>query len=808
MEVHRCKFFEWMPSAVCAMAYHPELPMLAIGRENGNIEFWNTEEKWFCESVISGHENLSIRSLIWTNAISNSEHPFYKYRLFGAGLQGQLFEINLHRLCVEVQSDSYGGPVWMMQRNPNNDTVACACEDGSLRLFDLSGERVTYLRSIQMCKARLVSCGWSKDGSMIACGSGANDVYVYHLTTSQTDSLRVSQMRGEPTIIWCVLFLSSSLIATGDSRGSVQIWDISKRIMIRIFKAHEGDVLTLSLFSYVDAQSSREAIPSAILVSGGVDAKLCVFSKIIGSYGSRTRWEHSATYRSHTHDILCSAVTILSRNASALYLTLDTKSLYHQLDDRREHHSKRIHHSDTSYDREESPSTKEDPVFRGVRDNLSMLTIISGGADGNIVVYNLEGRLESLTFRLLGCPAFYNPAVVARSHHCLLQSDHEVELIRLGESTHALQGTMYASTRDKISSNVEQLARGFQSLVRISLEGGRNSHCVDLAEEETINWILVADSSQIKLFRFDSSNLTVEHIKIPAGIRDFRCVSAKFVRLHSLCILAVDSAGKCVIFSVEGEREFQRSLFSDEERPPVSSVLIADVDEAAEKVWLIITTFCHGVMLTELDVANDSFHVSPLPSPSLPITAMTVVKSEESVHFTATSLVELHSGKWNLIVAYSDNSIGGFDLEEQKVNREFNLATYRMPRDMVRAITPISNITFLPQERVLILANRDLAVAYTMCNNRRIDSVKDSVKQLMLDMRFERIDRLLDENRFRELNDKADCGLDVTAKKIANYSNIICFLPMGEKEMLLVERHFLDIAASLPKVVYRKRYGL
>ena len=51
MEVHRCNFFEWMPSAVCAMAYHPELPMLAIGRENGNIELWNTEEKWFCESV-------------------------------------------------------------------------------------------------------------------------------------------------------------------------------------------------------------------------------------------------------------------------------------------------------------------------------------------------------------------------------------------------------------------------------------------------------------------------------------------------------------------------------------------------------------------------------------------------------------------------------------------------------------------------------------------------------------------------------------------------------------------------------------
>ena len=205
----------------------------------------------------------------------------------------------------------------------------------------------------------------------------------------------------------------------------------------------------------------------------------------------------------------------------------------------------------------------------------------------------------------------------------------------------------------------------------------------------------------------------------------------------------MDSAGKCVIFSVEGERELQCSLFSEEERPPVSSVLIADVDEAAEKVWLVITTFCHGVILTELDVTNDSFHVSPLPSPSLPITAMTVVKSEESVHFTATSLVELHSGKWNLIVAYSDNSIGGYDLEEQVVNREFNLATYKMPRIMVRAIHPISSITFLPKERVLIVANRDLAVGYIMCIDRQFEPVKDEVKQMMLDLKFERIDRLL-----------------------------------------------------------------
>ena len=52
MDIHRCRFSEWMPSAACAVTFHPELPLLVVGRENGNIELWNTEEKWFCEAVV------------------------------------------------------------------------------------------------------------------------------------------------------------------------------------------------------------------------------------------------------------------------------------------------------------------------------------------------------------------------------------------------------------------------------------------------------------------------------------------------------------------------------------------------------------------------------------------------------------------------------------------------------------------------------------------------------------------------------------------------------------------------------------
>ena len=64
MDIHRCRFSEWVPSAACALAFHPDLPLLVVGRENGNIELWNTEEKWFCEAVDCFLSRISRRQFL------------------------------------------------------------------------------------------------------------------------------------------------------------------------------------------------------------------------------------------------------------------------------------------------------------------------------------------------------------------------------------------------------------------------------------------------------------------------------------------------------------------------------------------------------------------------------------------------------------------------------------------------------------------------------------------------------------------------------------------------------------------------
>ena len=77
-------------------------------------------------------------------------------------------------------------------------------------------------------------------------------------------------------------------VATGDSRGCVQIWDIVHRtsyshlshglgVMVQNHKAHEGDVLSLSVYHYIDQSGEQSHLTPSVttlIVSGGIDAKV------------------------------------------------------------------------------------------------------------------------------------------------------------------------------------------------------------------------------------------------------------------------------------------------------------------------------------------------------------------------------------------------------------------------------------------------------------------------------------------------------------------------------------------------------
>lgn len=51
LKVHRVRFFDYMPSAIRAMAFDPRTERLAVAREDGALEIFNFSDHYFQEKV-------------------------------------------------------------------------------------------------------------------------------------------------------------------------------------------------------------------------------------------------------------------------------------------------------------------------------------------------------------------------------------------------------------------------------------------------------------------------------------------------------------------------------------------------------------------------------------------------------------------------------------------------------------------------------------------------------------------------------------------------------------------------------------
>lgn len=67
MEVHRCRFVDYTPSAINALAFAPNTtkPVMACGRANGDIEVWNPKNEWTLEKV----HTIPTRDSVVTTAV-------------------------------------------------------------------------------------------------------------------------------------------------------------------------------------------------------------------------------------------------------------------------------------------------------------------------------------------------------------------------------------------------------------------------------------------------------------------------------------------------------------------------------------------------------------------------------------------------------------------------------------------------------------------------------------------------------------------------------------------------------------------
>ncbi|KAJ2129567.1 U3 small nucleolar RNA-associated protein, partial [Coemansia sp. RSA 921] len=331
MQVHRCRFTDFVPQAINAIEYAPATvrrPYVAVGRANGDIEIWSAKGNLVYEKTIPGVVNGSLETLAWAHQTKLTKDDLELFdtekerekatrrlterapRLFSAGLNAVIVEWDLAKLVPKAAVDSYGGAVWCMSTNHAQTQLAVGTEDGHIRLFDITDDKLVYQRCFDKIKARILSVAWSHDDQTIVTGSADGAVRVWNTDTGRMAARMTLPREGrDPTLVWAVTVLPSGTIVSGDSRGHVIFWDHVMHVVQQDFRALGADVLCLG----ADADGHT-------VFASGVDPKVTQFKLFAGGKpasgdtkkkaGFRNKkWQLAGIRRYHTHDVRAIAVS-------------------------------------------------------------------------------------------------------------------------------------------------------------------------------------------------------------------------------------------------------------------------------------------------------------------------------------------------------------------------------------------------------------------------------------------------------------------------------------------------------------------
>ncbi|KAJ2336188.1 U3 small nucleolar RNA-associated protein [Coemansia sp. RSA 2681] len=361
MQVHRCRFVDYVPQSINAIEFAPSTsayPYAAVGRANGDIELWRTKGNLVHEKTIPGIINGSLETLTWAHQTQLTQDDLEIFdtpkeradakarlaesapRLFSAGLNAVIIEWDLARLVPKTAVDSYGGAVWCMATNHAQTKLAVGTEDGHIRIFDITNDALVYKSCFNKVNSRILSVAWSQDDKTIVTGSADSCVRIWDAATRNVAARMTLPKEGrDSTLVWSVIVLKSGTIVSGDSRGRVSFWDPVMHVIEQEFRALGADVLCLTADEAghtVFASGVDPKITQFKLLAGGSVADSAHHNGSNGVSGKKKlhmrskKWQLAGFRRYHTHDVRAIAVSSHLENDLIISGGTDTQVAYCQ----------------------------------------------------------------------------------------------------------------------------------------------------------------------------------------------------------------------------------------------------------------------------------------------------------------------------------------------------------------------------------------------------------------------------------------------------------------------------------------------
>ena len=341
MDIHRCRFVPYPPSAINALAFtHPSCASinskasttpqslrLAIGRASGDIEIWNPSGgHWNQESILRSGKDRSIEGLAWVQDPEDVDRHGYKIpgklRLFSIGYSTSVTEWDLAAGKPKKHAGGNYGEIWCMAAQPKTiaksgrnmadmemvaretQKIAVGCADGTLVLISTDDGDLQFSKLVARSSkkgARVLSMAFQNRSTLIA-GYADSTIRVYDIRNGH--QLRNMTLGAGPKggpreiLVWSVRCLSDGSIISGDSTGTMCFWDGKTYALNQRIRAHDADILDVAVSA--NGQSA---------FSGGMDRKtICYKRSGNGKAGEKSRWAKISHSRLHEHDVKAMAV--------------------------------------------------------------------------------------------------------------------------------------------------------------------------------------------------------------------------------------------------------------------------------------------------------------------------------------------------------------------------------------------------------------------------------------------------------------------------------------------------------------------
>ncbi|CAP36969.2 Protein CBG19744 [Caenorhabditis briggsae] len=195
------------------------------------IEFYNILSSWLAVPELTVcPENGSIENLLF---VKNGE-------LMTAHANGSVCFIDPHNNARVKRIQISASTIWAACKH-GDTSIAMISHSSVLYFFDVSSKMITSSISLGV-ESRLFDV--SSNGTLVAIGSIDGVILAGDGKVQQTLKLD-RQNRRDPTIAWSVLFVKPNLLACGDSRGTVTLWNVQDGSLTQTISSLQSHILTM-----------------------------------------------------------------------------------------------------------------------------------------------------------------------------------------------------------------------------------------------------------------------------------------------------------------------------------------------------------------------------------------------------------------------------------------------------------------------------------------------------------------------------------------------------------------------------------